>query len=115
MEYGFSLTGPHKDNYLFLINGISFSKYASFGQTRLAALVLKIVQTEFFRNAFNTIPVLLLDDVILELDGEKQRRFIDKISEYQQIFITLTNIDYGKLFNRSEFIKDIEVVNGQIR
>lgn len=114
LELGYSILGPQRDGYLFIINGIPFSKYASFGQTRLAALVLKIVQTEYYKSIFNATPVLLLDDVILELDSEKQKRFINKILKYQQIFITVTNRNFLDFLGKKEYINNIEVINGKI-
>jgi len=115
LNFGYSLIGPHRDNYIFLMSGIPFQKFASFGQTRLAALVLKLVKTEYLIKEFNIYPILLLDDVILELDREKQRRFINIISDYNQIFITLSNNEYIDLFLKKSDINNIEVLNGKIK
>ena len=113
--YGYSLSGTHRDNYSFIINGIQFEKYASLGQVRLAALVLKLIKAEYLKKIFNTCPVLLLDDVILELDYQKQERFIKIISEYNQLFITVTRKDYINLFMDKERINEIEIENGTIK
>jgi DNA replication and repair protein RecF len=90
-EYGFCTSGLHKDNYLFLLNGISFSKYASYGQIRLASLIIKYIQNLFFFKIYDEKPILLLDDVIIELDRYRQINFINKIIENNQIFITIAN------------------------
>lgn len=115
IEYGFSIYGPHRDNYLFLINGILFPKYASLGQTRLASVVLKFAQSEYYKKIFNVIPILLLDDVILELDNEKQMRVIEKISDYKQVFLTVTDRKYIELFKSIENINEIEIRDGKIK
>ena len=115
LNLSYSLYGVHRDQYLFLINGIAFNKYASLGQTRLCALVLKLIQGEYYKEFFNIPPVLLLDDVILELDKEKQKRFIEKISSYKQMFFTFTNKEYLNLFKNKDFINEIEVENGTIK
>ena len=115
LDYGFSLLGSHRDNYIFLMNGVVFSKYASLGQTRLASLVLKFVQSEYYKEFFGIYPIILLDDVILELDKERQKRFIQKISEYKQIFLTVTNDEYLNLFKNKELINVIRIENGRIK
>jgi DNA replication and repair protein RecF len=110
-----SIFGPHRDNYLFLIRGIPFAKYASFGQTRLAALVLKFIQAEIYREKLKVNPILLLDDVILELDRQKQSKFINELVNYSQIFLTVTDKDYVELFNKKDEINTIEIYYGQTR
>ena len=112
---GYSILGPHRDSYLFLINGVVFNKYASLGQTRLAALVLKLIQAEFYKIKFNVVPVLLFDDVILEIDREKQKRILKKIESYKQLFFTFTDKEYLNLFEKKEDINLIEVEYGKIK
>lgn len=111
---GFSTIGIHKDDYIFKINNISFSKYASFGQVRLASLILKYVQSNLYSLYFNSNPILLIDDVILELDKERQKRFINYLGENNQIFITVTDKSYKDIFNNKNLINIIEVNNGTI-
>ena len=88
LTLGVSLSGPHRDRYLFTREGQEFSEKASTGQRRLLALLLRIAQASFFSEKTGEKPVLLLDDVLLELDGEKRRKFISKIPEYDQAFYT---------------------------
>ena len=111
IENGFTSFGSHKDSYLFLLNGINFSKYASFGQTRLASLVLKLAQIEIFEKSLKINPILLLDDVVLELDLERQKRFISFLSKKtKQMFITITDEEKFNFFNSNkEFINKIEL------
>jgi DNA replication and repair protein RecF len=114
IDAGYATLGPHRDNYYYFMNGISFAKYASFGQTRLAALVVKIIQAKFYKSVFQIDPILLLDDVILELDKIKQTSFIDYIANFHQIFLTVTSRDYLKLFKNKENINEIQVEHGKI-
>jgi DNA replication and repair protein RecF len=85
---GVSLSGPHRDHYLFTRSGEDFSQKASTGQRRLLALLLRIAQSVFFTDKTGKKPVLLLDDVLLELDGEKRRKFLLVMPEYEQAFYT---------------------------
>ncbi|MDR0447770.1 MAG: DNA replication/repair protein RecF, partial [Treponema sp.] len=87
---GITLSGPHRDRYLFLRNEKpeEFSGNASTGQRRLLALLLRIAQARCFSYFTGKTPVLLLDDVLLELDGEKRRRFLSVMPAYEQAFFT---------------------------
>ena len=86
--FGTSLTGPQRDRYGFKKDGTEFSVLASTGQRRLLALLLRIAQARMFTWRTGTAPVLLLDDVLLELDPEKKKNFIQNLPEYQQAFFT---------------------------
>ena len=86
--FGSSLSGPHRDRYLFTHRGEDFSQKASTGQRRLLALLLRIAQAKIYSEKTGKKPVLLLDDVLLELDGEKRRKFLLAIPEYEQAFYT---------------------------
>ena len=85
---GVSLSGPHRDRYQFTREGEEFAGKASTGQRRLLALLLRIAQAAFFSEKTGKKPVLLLDDVLLELDGEKRRKFLSVMPEYDQAFYT---------------------------
>ncbi|MDR1618939.1 MAG: DNA replication and repair protein RecF [Treponema sp.] len=85
---GTSLSGPHRDRYSFVRGGADFSEKASTGQRRLLALLLRIAQARRFSEMAGKNPVLLLDDVLLEMDGEKRRKFISVMPEYDQAFFT---------------------------
>jgi DNA replication and repair protein RecF len=85
---GLSLSGPHRDRYIFAHNGNDFTIKASTGQKRLLALLLRTAQSMRFSQMTGHNPVLLLDDVLLEMDGEKRRRFISVMPAYDQAFYT---------------------------
>lgn len=81
------LTGPHKDDLLVNIDGQTAKTYGSQGQTRTAALSLKLAQREIFEEETGEWPVLLLDDVLSELDAKRQSFVLNRI-QGGQIFIT---------------------------
>ena len=73
LDSGQCLTGAHKDDLLIDINGQSARAFASQGQTRTAALSLKLAEREIFHDEFDEYPVLMLDDVLSELDAHLLR------------------------------------------
>ena len=97
------LSGPHKDDLLVEIDGQSAKSYASQGQTRTAALSLKLAAREIFQQDTGEYPVLLLDDVLSELDPRRQDFVLNRIKG-GQVFITcceddrLANMLGGKIF-----------------
>lgn len=84
--------GPHRDDFAFLVNGIDIRKYGSQGQQRTAALSLKLAEIEIVKKITKDIPVLLLDDVLSELDSNRQNYLLESIGDIQTI-ITCTGID----------------------
>ncbi|MDR2729383.1 MAG: DNA replication and repair protein RecF [Treponema sp.] len=88
MAAGLSISGPHRDRYIFTRNSDEFTGKASTGQRRLLALLLRAAQARRFSDMTGNKPVLLLDDVLLEMDGEKRRRFLSVLPEYDQAFFT---------------------------
>ena len=87
LESAQCLTGPHKDDFDVTLSGISLKAYGSQGQTRTAAISLKLAQRELMGRESGEIPVLLLDDVLSELDTGRQDFVLNQISQ-GQVFIT---------------------------
>lgn len=85
---GTTLTGPHRDRIVFVRKGSAFVPTASTGQRRLLALILRTAQAVFYTHATSKKPVLLMDDVLLELDPEKRRRVTALLPDYDQLFCT---------------------------
>ena len=81
-------TGPHRDDFLLLLDGARFAAYGSTGQKRLASLVLRVAQAEFFHRMTRRLPLLLLDDVLLELDAGKREQFLQHLPAHEQAFFT---------------------------
>ncbi len=92
IHYGISSIGPHRDDLIFIINGKNAKKFASQGQQRTIALSLKLAEIEIAKEVLDESPVLLLDDVLSELDIERQNYLINEISDIQ-LFITTTELN----------------------
>ena len=87
LESAQCLTGPHKDDFDVTLSGLSIKAFGSQGQTRTAAISLKIAQRELMQKESGEIPVLLLDDVLSELDPGRQDYVLNQITN-GQVFIT---------------------------
>ena len=87
LETAQCLTGPHKDDFDVTLSGLSIKSYGSQGQTRTAAISLKLAQRELMGSQTGEEPVLLLDDVLSELDPGRQDFVLNKIRT-GQVFIT---------------------------
>lgn len=81
------LSGPHKDDFDVTVSGVSLKAYGSQGQTRTAAISLKLALRELMAREWGQEPVLLLDDVLSELDAARQDFVLNRISR-GQVFIT---------------------------
>ncbi len=90
MVLGYTSVGPHRDDYDILINEKSLKTFGSQGQQRSAVLSLKIAEIELIHNETGDYPVLLLDDVMSELDDNRQKYLMDSITKVQT-FITCTS------------------------
>lgn len=86
------LSGPHKDDILVSIDGRDARQYASQGQTRTAALAMKLAEREIDKNVTGAYPVLLLDDVLSELDPRRQEFVLNRI-DGGQVMITCCEDD----------------------
>lgn len=89
--------GPHRDDISFIVTdsdnkSIDIRKYGSQGQQRTAALSLKLSEIEIVKKIINDTPILLLDDVLSELDSNRQNYLLDNIGDIQTI-ITCTGLD----------------------
>ena len=87
LETASCLTGPHKDDFSVSLSGIDLKSYGSQGQTRTAAISLKLAQRELMGREWGEEPVLLLDDVLSELDPGRQDFVLNQIVS-GQVFIT---------------------------
>ena len=82
---GQCLSGPHKDSLTVSIDGRPVKSFGSQGQTRTAALALKLAELELVRSELGQTPVLLLDDVFSELDRRRQRCLMEHVGGSQVI------------------------------
>ena len=104
--------GPHRDDFSFIVNGIDIRKFGSQGQQRTAALSLKLSEIELVKKISKDTPVLLLDDVLSELDSNRQNYLLNSIGNIQTI-ITCTGLDEF-INNRFEINKIFKVTNGTV-
>ena len=109
LESSQCLTGPHKDDFDVTLSGISLKSYGSQGQTRTAAISLKLAQRELCKRETGEEPLLLLDDVLSELDPGRQDFVLNQI-ESGQVFITCC--EPGRF---TKLGKTIEITKGKIR
>ena len=105
-------TGPHRDDFSFLVGNIDIRKFGSQGQQRTAALSLKLSEIELVKKMTKDNPVLLLDDVLSELDSNRQNYLLSTIGDIQTI-ITCTGLDEF-VNNRFEIDKVFHIENGKI-
>ena len=83
--------GPHKDDIKLCVDGIDIRHFGSQGQQRTAALSLKLAEIQLIKDEAGISPILLLDDVLSELDGERQNFLINSLGEVQ-LFITTAEL-----------------------
>lgn len=107
-----TLVGPHRDDIGFYIDDIDIRRFGSQGQQRTAALSLKLAEIELVKNTVKDYPVLLLDDVLSELDGERQNHLLSAIEQIQTI-ITCTGLE-DFVNNRFPIDRIFKVVNGTV-
>lgn len=100
-ELGFCTVGPNRDDIKIEINGKDSRKYASQGQQRTIALAMKLGEVVIYKNEIGEPPVLLLDDVLSELDQNRQTILL-KMTEGFQTILTCTEYE---LENKAKLIK----------
>ncbi len=87
---GSTHSGVNRDEIIIRINGVSARDYGSQGQIKSAALVMKLAQAEIYMKKSKDAPVVFLDDVMGELDENRQRFVFDMIKD-MQVFVTTPN------------------------
>ena len=114
-----TLVGPHRDEIIFSLNGMSLKHFASQGQHKTFLVALKIAEFFFLKERCNETPIFLLDDVFSELDEYRSKKLLSVAETLGQIFITTTS---EKMFGGAEwnnerrkfFMKNGEVVKETI-
>ena len=103
--------GPHRDDMIFMINGMEAS-FGSQGQHRSLVLSIKLAEIDLMESITKESPILLLDDVMSELDNTRQLKLLETISHNIQTFITTTSLDH--LQNLPDNLSVFTVYNGQL-
>lgn len=104
--------GPHRDDFSFLIGDVDIRKFGSQGQQRTAALSLKLSEIELVKKLTKDTPILLLDDVLSELDSNRQNYLLSSIKDIQTI-ITCTGLEEF-VNNRFEINRVYKVTGGVV-
>ncbi|MDK2933576.1 MAG: replication and repair protein RecF [Clostridiales bacterium] len=110
LNTGVTLIGPHRDDIHFVVNNMPVKNYGSQGQQRTVIFSLKMAQMEFMKEDLGEYPVLLLDDIMSELDHNRQDYIIRNISD-KQVFITCTDIDRFEKDHNTTFFR---IENGTV-
>lgn len=92
-------SGIHRDRFSVRDGNGIFNQTGSTGQLRLCSLIFRIVESKVFENSTGKKPVLLFDDVLLELDDGKRSIFLDHIDSYSQALFTF--LPREKYFNEN--------------
>jgi DNA replication and repair protein RecF len=89
---GVTSLGPHRDELRFLANGIDLSDFGSRGQVRTALLALKLAEIEWMKARTGQWPVLLLDEVMVELDKQRRQDLLASLDSVEQAMLTTTDL-----------------------
>ena len=111
-KYAQTSVGPHRDDISFFIRGVDIRNFGSQGQQRTSALSLKLSEIELVRQTIHDTPVLLLDDVLSELDSNRQNYLLNSIHDIQTM-ITCTGLDEF-VRNRFQIDKVFHVIDGHV-
>jgi len=104
--------GPHRDDLSFMIGEVDIRKYGSQGQQRTAALSCKLAEIDLVKSVIKENPILLLDDVLSELDRQRQTHLLNSIGDIQTI-ITCTGLEEF-INHRFQYNKIFQVVDGAV-
>lgn len=91
LALGMTLSGPHRDELRFMVNGADMGVYGSRGQQRTVALSLRLAEAGFLHQDRGQPPVLLLDDVLSELDGQRRGQLLGSLAPFDQWLLTTTD------------------------
>jgi DNA replication and repair protein RecF len=110
---GVTTIGPHRDDLRFVINKADVGDYGSRGQMRTTLLALKLAEVEWMKERTGEWPVILLDEVMAELDGQRRADLLKYIDKDQQVLFTTTDLDlFAPEFTEQADIWDVQ--NGVI-
>ena len=102
--------GPHRDEVNFLLNGVAARRFGSAGQQRTLILALKLAELELVRDTFGEAPILLLDDVLGELDPNRQLLLLEAAGKEHQCIVTATHLDSFE----GQWIKDSQILQAEL-
>jgi DNA replication and repair protein RecF len=97
-----NLFGPHRDDFLFEINGINLKKFGSQGQNKTFQITLRFAEFFYLKEFTDEVPIFLLDDVFSELDAFRAGRVSEFLKKVGQAFITLTDFSNMSFLSKSD-------------
>ena len=110
INYGYTLVGPHIDDFIFLVNNKNMNRFSSEGQKKSLLLSYKQAQLSDYKDLYNYYPILLFDDIGNELDSSRKKNIFEKLIDNSgQIFVTTTEIkDINTTKNKTFEVKEGE-------
>jgi DNA replication and repair protein RecF len=105
---GYTLTGPHKDDFNILIEGRDVRLFASEGQQRSCATVLHFAEWESLRKAGAEKPLFMIDDVGISLDKNRRERLTNQLAGLGQVFLTTTDSTFLESYSGAKAIFNLE-------
>ena len=112
LKFGQTTAGPHRDDLSFFLDQVDIRRFGSQGQQRTSALSLKLSEIELVKKSVHETPILLLDDVLSELDSNRQNFLLNSIHDIQTL-ITCTGLDEF-VKNRFHINRVYQVVEGNV-
>ncbi|GMU94570.1 DNA replication/repair protein RecF [Ignavibacterium album] len=109
---GANLIGPHRDDFIFEINGINLKTFGSQGQNKTFQTVLRFAEFFYLKDITGNTPIFLLDDVFGELDAFRASKVSEYLKEVGQAFITLTDFANFKYLSKTETDLVIKLQDG---
>jgi DNA replication and repair protein RecF len=109
-----NLVGPHKDDFIFSVNGVNLKTYGSQGQHKTFQAVLRFAEFFYLKDITSKTPLFLLDDVFGELDGSRAHKISDYLKEVGQAFITLTDFGNFNFLTKDEKDKILKLSDRKI-
>ena len=105
LRAGFCLAGPHREDLEILLDGQPARVYGSQGQQRSCVLAMKLAEATVVGDLFGEHPVLLLDDVLSELDDERQTYLLTRMGEHQTIVTTCDTAAFARTNGKIVMVK----------
>lgn len=113
LRRGTNLVGPHRDDFIFSINGLELKRFGSQGQHKTFQIALRFGQFFFMKEKLGKTPIFLMDDVFGELDSYRAGKISEYLSQIGQAFITMTDLTKTESLNINAENILIKVNNGK--
>ncbi len=109
-----NLVGPHRDEFIFKVNGKNLRTYGSQGQHKTFQVALRFAEFFYLKEKLGRTPIFLLDDVFGELDMNRAINISNSLKEVGQAFITMTDFSNFSYLNLSDNDFTIKITKGEV-